>query len=181
MRVVVAYVKTVTVEAASQQQELDENHEVVQAAARLAGVSAHAVMSHVRCLRLLQSEMKTHASGFVGVSLGRVMLPGMDRSVLRRDGWRAATIGADSIVPELPPGQIHVTDGGMSERLEREAMTQEEIDRDVVTLRQFWGMLDDDVEVVAQIAQTAQPDNALDAISDANLPPSDVDPMSGSS
>lgn len=147
----------------------------VEAAARLAGVSTYAVESHMRRMALLSNEMKTHASGFVGISLGRVELPGMDRGLVRSDGWRAATIGPDSIVPALPTGQVHVTDGSAGEAIERAAMTQEEIDRDVATLQQF--MLD--VEAAEGVAEGVNPTTTQDASRAEDLPRCDVDPMSG--
>ena len=179
MCVVVVYVKTVTVEATPQQQ-LDESHEVVQAAARLAGVSTHAVMAHARRLTLLQSETKTHASGFVGSSLGRVTLPGMDRGMVRSDGWRAATIGPDNIDGTIPDNVVLVTDGGAGEAAEQAAITQEEIDRDVATLQQFiLGEAEADDAAVPDTTGVA--DIAPGASTGDDLPPCDADPMSGSS
>ena len=75
--------------------ELDENSEVVKAAARIAGVSVQAVLAPYRRMSYLENNTQTHASGFVGISLGRVELPVMNRGVVRKDGWRAATIGEE--------------------------------------------------------------------------------------
>jgi hypothetical protein len=73
-----------------------------KAAARLAGVSTQAVLAHFRRMSLMQFDERTTASGFTGVSLGRVELPVMTRGFVRKDGWRAATIGNDAVVPTLP-------------------------------------------------------------------------------
>lgn len=123
------------------EQQLDENSEVVQAAARLAGVSVHAILSHMRRLQRSQFDTTTYASGFEGVSLGRVDLPVMNRGTVRRDGWRAAMLGEDAVTPKLPHGQVAVS---VSEEMVAAAMPerrQEDIVADVDTLREFMGAM----------------------------------------
>lgn len=125
--------------------ELDENSEVVKAAARIAGVSVQAVLAQYRRMSYLESNTQTHASGFVGISLGRVELPVMNRGVVRKDGWRAATIGPDAITPKLPRGQVAVS---VSEDMSREMgsivddeAALEQRHQDVATLQEFLGAM----------------------------------------
>ncbi len=139
------YHKLETQQVAATTTELDENSEVVKAAARLAGVSVQAVLAQYRRMSYLENTTTTHASGFRGISLGRVELPVMNRGVVHKDGWRAATIGEDSLVPKLPRGQVAVS---VSEDMAREAgnivddeAVLEQRRGDVVVLQEFMGAM----------------------------------------
>ncbi len=147
--------------------ELDENNEVVKAAARLAGVSVQAVLAHYLRMSYLENNTQTHASGFRGISLGRVELPVMNRGVVHKDGWRAATIGPDAIVPKLPRGQVAVS---VSEEMAREAGN---IVDDEAALKYTYGIAwsDEDQEYVGTCVQfpglswlAKDRDEALDGI-----------------
>lgn len=133
--------ETVAADTTSTQQ-LDENSEIVKAAARMAGVSTQAVLAHFRRMQHLENATTTHASGFKGISLGRVELLVMNRGVVRRDGWRAATIGEDAITPKLERGQVAVSvSEEMARKLSPDDYSEEQRDRDVTTLREFMGAM----------------------------------------
>lgn len=82
-------------------EELTESHPIVQQLAVAAGVSAYSVMTIYRRLRGLASagEIKTRQVGSLGggswASLGYIRIPEQTRGVVRRDGWRACTVGPD--------------------------------------------------------------------------------------
>lgn len=88
--------------------ELTEESPEVQRAAQVSGLSVHAVMSQYRRMRSLASSGDLATRQFQGysdfVGLGFVAIlekPG----VLRSDGWKAHTIGADAIVQKPMAGK----------------------------------------------------------------------------
>lgn len=109
------YHRLETVTQTAQEEDLVE----IQRHARAQGVSTEAILRHVRRMTHMQYDERVSTAvglhGFAGVSLGRVELPQSDTGTLRADGWRAHTVGENSVVPVRRDAAPHVWNGGEGE------------------------------------------------------------------